>query len=406
MRRPLVGLLTANAVSITGNMLTVAAVPWFVLETTGSPGKAGIVYGVSSLPIMLSAAFSGTFADRIGHRRASIVSDLGSASIVMLVPLLHAAGRLAFWQILAIVFLRSLLATPGETARGALLPALAEGGSLERSTSAYDAVARGARMIGFPLAGVLIGAIGAPNLLFLDAATFCLSALIVARFVPAPPKVARERSPFIADLRAGLAYVRDDRLVRNVVLLCMATNMLDAGMGGVLFPVHVKEVIQDPRVLGLPLGVSAGASVAGAVAFGAWGSRLPRRRTFVVAYVLCGIPRFAVLALHAPLAVIVAVFGLSGLAAGCLNPIMDTSLYERLPENMRARVFGVVFAGCTAAMPVGGLVAGLAVSRAGLTATLWAFGLAYLLVTLAPAVFRSWSGLERVKPVPAVTLAA
>jgi len=399
-RRPLLGLLSANAVSITGNVLTVLAIPWFVLQTTGSATKTGLAAAASSLPIMLSAAFSGTVADRMGHRRASIASDLASAAIVGLVPLLHATVGLAFWQLLALVFLRSFFATPGETARGALLPELAgvAGTSLERATSGYDAVARGARMVGAPVAGVLIAVFGAPNLLVIDAATFCLSALLVLRYVPPPVRAARERSPFVEDFRDGLAYLRRQALVRNIVILCMVTNMLDAGMAAVMLPIHARDVLHSSVALGLIVGVSGGSAVLGALAFGAWGERLPRRPTFVVAYTVCGIPRFAVLALGAPLWVILAVTAASSLASGTLNPIMDTSMFERLPESMRARVFGVVAAGCTAAMPVGGVLAGALVATAGLRPALWAFGIAYLVATLAPAFFPSWRGLERQAP--------
>ena len=407
-RGPLVGLLAANAVSITGNVLTLLAIPWFVLQTTGSATKTGIAAGASTLPIVLSAAFSGTFADRIGHRRASIGSDVVSAVVVGAVPLLHATVGLAFWQLLVLVFLRSMFATPGETARGALLPNLAEatGTPLEKATSAYDAMARGARMVGAPIAAILITVIGAPNLLVLDAVTYLVSALLVARYVPQPERVARERSTYLADLREGIAYVRSEPLVRNVILLCMVTNMLDAGNAAVLFPLHARDVMSSPLVLGLASGVSGGAAVVGALAFGAFGGRLPRRPSFVVAYVVCGIPRFAVLALRAPLWVIVATYAVSGFASGPLNPIMDTSLYERLPENMRARVYGVVFAGCTAAMPVGGILAGASATAFGLEAALWTFGGAYLVTTLAPAFFRSWRGLERqLEPMTSSSLA-
>ena len=396
-RRPLYGLLAANAISITGNVLTVLAIPWFVLQTTGSAAKTGVAAAASSLPIMASAAFSGTFADRIGHRRASVVSDLASAGIVGLVPLLHATVGLEFWQLLGLVFLRSLFATPGETARGALLPNLAavSGMELERATSSYDAMARGARMVGAPVAGVLIAAFGAPNLLVIDAVTFLVSALVVLRFVPPPVVEARERSPYLVDFRAGLSYVLGEKLVRNIVILCMVTNMLDAGFAAVFLPVHARDVLHSSISFGVIVGVSGGMAVAGSLAFGAWGSRLPRRSLFVVAYTLCGIPRYAALALHAPIWMIVAVSAVSGLASGPLNPIMDTSLFERMPENMRARVFGVVAAGCTAAMPVGAVLAGGLVSRVGLEPALWAFGLVYLVSTLAPAFFRSWTGLER-----------
>lgn len=399
-RAPLFALLGANVISLSGNVLTLLAIPWFVLQTTNSPTRTGITAAMETLPIILSAALSGTVADRVGLRLTSIASDLVSAATVAAVPILYATVGVQFWQLLALVFLRGLCATPGETARTAVLPELIEpaGMTLERAMSGYDAAARGARMLGAPIAGVLIAVVGAPNLLVIDAVTFLVSALLVGWFVPRPHVAARERAPYLADLRAGLGYLARDPLVRSITVLCMCTNMLDAGYGAVLLPVHARGVLHSPQAFGAIVGVGGGAGLAGALAFGAWGGRLPRRRTFLVAYVLCGLPRFATLALHWPLPAILSVSLVSGFAAGSLNPIMDTALLAKTPADMRARVWGVVYAGCAAAMPLGGVLAGLAVAQVGLSHALWAFGLAYLAVTSWPAFGAQWDGLEPVTP--------
>src|SRR5262245_55601002 len=81
--RPLVVLLAASAVSITGNVFTMLAVPWFVLETTGSAARPGVAAAVSTLPIVISAAFAGTVVDHVGLRRASVISDVVSGLIVI-----------------------------------------------------------------------------------------------------------------------------------------------------------------------------------------------------------------------------------------------------------------------------------------------------------------------------------
>jgi MFS family permease len=401
-RRPLLGLLGANAISVSGNVLTLLAIPWFVLQTTHSPARTGVTAAMETLPIVLSAAFSGTVADRVGLRLTSIGSDVCSAVIVAAVPLLHATVGLPFWQLLALVFLRGLCATPGETARSALLPDLAEhaGTTLERAMSGYDAVFRGARMVAAPLAGVLIALIGAPNLLVVDAATFAVSATVVALLVPRPPRTERAGTNYLHDLRAGLRCVAADPLIRAVTVMCMMTNMLDAGYGAVLLPVHAERVLHSPQAYGLIIGTSGGCALAGALAFGAWGGRLPRRRTFLVAFVLCGLPRYAMLALAAPLPAILGVGAVSGFASGALNPIMDTALLQRIPAAMRARVWGVVVAGCSAAMPLGALVGGLAVQGTRLRTALWLFGGAYLAVTSWPLFGTAWDGLEPAAPAP------
>jgi hypothetical protein len=69
-RLPIAGLLAANAISITGNRLTQIAIPWFVLQSTGSVGKTGLVGFFSLLPFVISSALGGVVVDRLGWRHA------------------------------------------------------------------------------------------------------------------------------------------------------------------------------------------------------------------------------------------------------------------------------------------------------------------------------------------------
>ena len=125
-RIPLVTLLASNALSITGNVMTQVAVPWFVLQTTGSPARTGIAGFFQFLPVVIAGFFGGTLVDRLGYRRTSVFSDVASGATVAAIPLLFATVGLEFWQLLSLVFLGALLDSPGETARSALVPEAAE----------------------------------------------------------------------------------------------------------------------------------------------------------------------------------------------------------------------------------------------------------------------------------------
>src|SRR5262245_18904323 len=114
-RRPFVALLTANAISGTGNWLTIVAIPWFVLLSTGSAAQTGITGCFTLLPVVLASLFGGAVVDRLGFKRASIASDLASGVTVALIPLLYALGLLEFWVLLALTFLGALLDALGAT---------------------------------------------------------------------------------------------------------------------------------------------------------------------------------------------------------------------------------------------------------------------------------------------------
>jgi len=124
-RLPIFALLGASLISMVGNALTFIAVPWFVLETTGSAAKTGIVGGASFLALVIAGLFGGPAVDRLGFKRTSVISDVASGVSVALIPLLYATVGLDFWQLLVLVFLGAFLDAPGMTARQSLIPDLA-----------------------------------------------------------------------------------------------------------------------------------------------------------------------------------------------------------------------------------------------------------------------------------------
>ncbi|MFG1656281.1 MFS transporter [Micromonospora chersina] len=401
---PLAGLLTAHTVSLTGNMLTLIALPLYVLAETGSPAATGLAGAFATAPVVLGGAFGGVLVDRIGYRRASVLADLVSGVTVAAVPLLHATVGLPFPALLGLVFVSGLLDTPGQTARIALLPeaATAAGVPIERAIGWFEATERGSRLIGAPVAGLLVSVLGALPVLAVDAVTFAVSALAVAALVPASlrPSAAADvpSAGYWRDFLAGLRFLAREPLLRAVVLLVLVTNLFDATKSNVLMPVVAARDLGGAAAFGLLVGAMGGGALVGSLVFSAVGHRLPRRATFVTAFAVAGAPPFWALAAAPPLPVIAAVCVVSGLAAGAINPLIGAVKLERVPATMRARVYGVIGAGAWAAMPVGALGAGLAADRFGTTATLVAVGAGYLLVVLTPLLGGPWRDLRRPAP--------
>ena len=79
-------MLTATASSVTANIIVAIAVPWLVLERTGSAALAGLAGAAAIAPIAFSAVFGGALIDRIGKRRCSLIADTFSALAVAAIP--------------------------------------------------------------------------------------------------------------------------------------------------------------------------------------------------------------------------------------------------------------------------------------------------------------------------------
>ncbi|WP_181043979.1 MFS transporter [Actinokineospora auranticolor] len=393
-RGPLAALLGANALSACGTAMTVLAVPWFVLQTTGSAARTGLVAGVEVFGAVVGALAAGPVVDRVGRRAASVASDLLAAAVVAAIPLLHGTSGLPFALLVPLAWALGLVAAPGATARRAMVPALTARAevSTERASGAYEGVWRGARMLGGPLAGVLIALLGPPGVLLVDAATFLGSALLVRLFVPAVG--GKAPGGYGHRLRGGLAYLRRDRALRWVVLLVSGTNLLDAAFFAVLLPVYAERVLGSSVALGAIAGVWAGGGLAGSLAYAWLGARLSRRWTLATAFLVSGAPRFALLAAAPPLPMALAALAVFGCAVGTINPVLGVVQFDRVPDDVRPVVGGVLQAGSQWPMPVGAVLAGFAVDGFGLVPTLLTASGVYLAITLWPALAKGWREMD------------
>ena len=372
-----------------GNMLTIVAVPWFVLETTGSAAKTGITAFFTALPAVLAAFFGGTFVDRLGFKKTSVISDVLSGVTVGLIPLLHNTVGLEFWMLLVLVFLGALFDAPGVTARASLVPDLAERGDVpvHRASAWSDSTNRGAAFLGPPIAGILVAALGPGNVLYVDAATFAVSALLIGIVMPSIRHMSAP-SRYLDDLKAGLRYLRGDRLVFVLTITVMITNTLDAATSSVVLPVYARRVLGSAVDLGLMIGLFGAGALTASLIYGWIGARFPQRLLFIAGFVLVS-ARYWLLAAYPPLWVILIGNFIFGMGAGALNPIMATVDYKRIPPDMRGRVLGAAYAGSYLGMPLGGLAGGFLISWFGLTTTLICLGTLYGITTLAMIFHKS-----------------
>ncbi|MFD2122926.1 MFS transporter [Streptomyces cirratus] len=193
--------------------------------------------------------------------------------------------------------------------------------------------------------------------------------------------------------------MRGDRLLRAMTTVLLVTNALDGALNGVLYPAYGTHVLHSSSLFGAMVTAIGAGALLGAALFGWIGHRVPRRALFVAAFVLVGAVRCAALAAEPAPAVLLALLALSGTGSGVVGPLMMSVAYQRVPQDVRGRVFGLLVACALAATPLGMLGAGVLLDRWGLTWSLVATGAVYLGVTLAPLVLRVWRQLDI--PVPA-----
>jgi MFS family permease len=388
----LIALFTADVLSVLGDRVSMVAIPWLVLTTTGSPAKMGLVAGAEMLPYVVSGVLAAPLADRFGLRRTSIVTDLGSA-VAMAVIVLSPGS--SFAGLCLLVAVAGALRGCGDRVKHVMLKPMAEAAGVKmiRVTSSYEGFTRTATLVGAPLGGLLISWIGPNKAITVDAISFLVCAALIGALVRLPPAPEDEpapvREPYFRALRGGFAYIRKDQLLLGMIVMIFFLNVFNQASTAVFVPLWVDQVLKSPAALGLLFGGFAAGALLGNVIFTVLGPRLPQYGSFVIGAAVGGAPRLFTLGLSHHLWLVVTVSFCCGVANAAVNPVMGVTLYERVPAALQTRVFGVTGAIAFIGIPIGGVLAGWSAASFGLRPAVVGSGVVLLLVTLVP-VYRLW----------------
>lgn len=356
--RKMVALLSAEVVSGLGTQMTWLALPWFVLVETGSATRMGVVYAAELAPMAVLGIPMGALVQRLGGRTTMLVCDLARAPLLALVPLLHAAGLLSFPLLLVLVALMGLFSAPYWASQRLILtevvgqdPAL-----LGQANSLIEGFQRVSTLVGPALGGVLIGVLGATNVLWLDAGSYLFSFLVVLLLVATRAATHDEEGAERGWL-AGLRYVRRDRLLLRGSIASFTFGFLFSLLFA-SFPVLAYERFdQNPRVAGALFAAWGAGSVLGAILAYRLVVRVAPMRLAGIGAVLTALPLW-LLVPSLPVWAIGLVLVASGGAIPAINAPYIALLQTRVPPGLRAQVMQSLLTVNTVLAPVGFALAG------------------------------------------------
>jgi MFS family permease len=383
--RTLLALVGARFVSLTGTNMTVVALPWFVLATTGSTARMGVVLACQMLPAVVLGLPAGGVVAALGARRALVLGDSVRAPLLVAVPALHWAGLLSFPVLLALVTAIGVFSVPYAAAASALLPDVVgeDEAEVARATAALQVAIQTTGVLGPAAAGLLIPLLGAPNLLLFDGASYAISAAIVAGLVHVGR--ARSRAERTRGLLVGVRHLRRDSLLTSIVAVAFIAHVGLAALFASL-PALAFRSFHDARTAGVLFTADAVGSVLGGLAALWLARRVKPLRLGLLGFVLMSAPLW-LLTVGASLPVALAAmfcFGIGGpLSVSPVTAVLTT----RAPTAIRAQVISAFLAITTAGMPVGSAGAGFAIARVGFAPTYVGIAAAMTLATVLLAVF-------------------
>ncbi len=390
---PITLLQVPNLLSGMSNGVVTIAIPWLVLELTGSVAAAGLVAAISALPGILAAPLSGWAVDHFGRRIMSIVSDVLSAVSVAAIPIVALFTELTLPWIIALAMLGAVFDPAGYTARKALIPDVsqASGMTVIRLNSIHEGVFSVGWVIGPLVGSLLIATLGVITAFWVPFILFLVSALLIVFLrvgdAGQDAKAAREEAGephpnAWQNAILGVRIIWNDHALRALIIAVTVLGSIYLPTETVLLPAHFVAIDQ-PQSLGLVLAALSAGTIIGAFGYGWLSARMSRlniARTALMATIVFFLP----IALLPPLPLMAAAGFALGLAWGPMQPLMNTVVQRRVEPDAQGRVYGIQTALFYALPPVFMLVTGVIAERTGVMPVL--LGLWALMIIVGVSV--------------------
>jgi MFS family permease len=369
---PYRALLTAVAISETGDWLLFIALPLYTLHASGSALATSTVFLAELAPAVIVGTTCGPLIDRA--RRGRLLAGLTVAQAPLLLALL-AAGPHRLWLVYLVAALQAAIASITRPAQQALVPALVTADERARANALVEMASNTARLVGSPLGGLLLPVLGLDGLVLGDAASFLIAAGLLARAGAAhgSQPLHDARASWLGAIRDGWRAVRRDSTLLAALLVTWLAAVAQ-GLFLVLFILFVlRSLHAGDAVVGLLRGLQAIGGVLGGVVVAVWAGRIGPRLLAVGGLATFGL--ISLVAWNSPDVTqatwwYASLFIAVGIPATALSTGLITGTQDASPPHMRGRVLGLI--GVAEALGQGGgiLAAGLLAGSVSLTALL------------------------------------
>jgi MFS family permease len=340
--------------SIIGDQIARVALSVLVYSRTGSAVLTALTYAISFLPWLIGGPLLGGLADRFPRRTVMVVSDLIRALLVAVMVI----EGLPLVVLLCLLFLVELCSPPFAAARAATVPLVVSGERYVVGATITNISAETSQILGFGLAGGLVGLIGARGGLMVDAATFLISAGML-RFGLRDRPLDRsgsgeEAEGWRAELAAGARLVFGDRRLRTLAVLAFLCSIYMAPEALAVPIVHTTA--GGAIGVGIMLAANPAGSVLGYVLLTRFVSPEKRLRWMVPMAVMTGLPLLPFIA-RPSFIVMCLLLAVSG-ALAAYNLPANAAFVQAVPDRRRGQAMSLVQAGMAVGQGGGFLIAG------------------------------------------------
>jgi MFS family permease len=276
-----------QTLSLIGDGLRTLAVPLLVYRLTGSALSTGVSYVCEIAPFALFGLVGGSLADRLDRRALMIGADAVRCTIMALFALLFARHALSIDMLYGGLVLISICAAIFMGGQASSIPFLVGSESGTQAAAALSTAENTSNLITPVVGGALFSIFGPLPALIINAGTYFLSQLSLARIETLGPDETHgvpSLRHVVHDIRLGFRMLLQDRGMRAQSCASLMLNLFGFGGYSVLIPFLKRDFHATDPLVGVFLGISATGAICGSLFAGKFATRWPFGKALCVAY--------------------------------------------------------------------------------------------------------------------------
>jgi predicted MFS family arabinose efflux permease len=358
-------LWLASLISLTGDWVLFAALPYEMYRRTGSTVTTAAIVIAALVPAVAFGSLAGVLVDRWDRRRTLIAVNIVQGAALLPLLGLEQIGTAAAYVTVVIAASMKALFVPAEVA---FVPEILGDhvADLATANALRGLGDNSARLIGPAAGGFLVALGGLGPVVAVDLVSFAIAAVLIAGIASPPRRGRRIRARdagrrLFADWRAGARAAVQSRLLRATLIFALLIGAADGIYGTLAVPFVTRMLQSDSIVYGGLLAAQAIGGLAGSLIIAAHADRLRPAQMMAGGAVAIGLIDLAIFTypLIAPVAgPALAGMVVAGLPAAALVAGFATLQQTATTDDTRGRVVGTMTAATALGMLVGAAVAG------------------------------------------------
>lgn len=361
-------MAVAKIISRFGDAIDTVAYGWLVFQLTGSTALLAALYGVSGIPSFVFNMVSGVVVTYMPKKFVVYLSDFGRGIVVCTAAVLFMTGNLEVWHLFLFAFLNSTFEAFRDPAATPLMMQVIPKEKLEYAVATMSSGSTIAELIGYSVAGILIGTIGVGPVILLDALTFGVSGLLIKYIKVEKEKITKVKltvTHYFKDLKEGIGYVCSKKVILSICLFAGVLNVFVIPFNA-LQPAYVDEILRKgPEAISILAMAFLVAMLVGGILSPKVKEKLSAKVMFICSGMLIGIGYFCLAQLgrvyDSPFLYLYLVISsaMMGFALPMLNLVIQVGVMKQVEEAYLPRAIAFINALALSATPLGGGLVGL-----------------------------------------------